>query len=200
MTYQPYPGGGGNQPSPASGGSNLAERPPRPQSVRIAAILMYAGAAVSAISLIISLALSGRIKSAVGTAARRVKTSKPLTPSQIHGIENFYLALIVVILLVSIGLWLWMAWANGRGMGWARILSTVFFGFNTLWLVISVGRTGGPAIFIGIGWLIGLAALIFLWRRDTTQYIAQSQGPFGSSRGLPLDGPTGANRSWFPDR
>lgn len=202
MTYQPYPtGGGGNEPYPASGGSNLAERPPQPQSVRIAVILMYVGAALSAVSLIISLALSGRIKSAVGTAARRVKTSKPLTVSQIHSIENFYLALIVVVLLISIGLWLWMAWANGRGRGWARILSTVFFGFNTLWLVVSVGRTGGPAIFIGIGWLIGLAALIFLWRRDTSQYIAQSGGGRGPmSGGLPLDGPTGANRSWFPNR
>ncbi|HEY7323346.1 MAG TPA: hypothetical protein VH520_00865 [Streptosporangiaceae bacterium] len=180
MSYQPYPtGSGSSQPYPASGGSNLAERPPQPQSVRIAVILMYAGAAVSAISLIVSLALSGRIKSAIGTAARKVKTSKPLTLSQIHAVENFYLVLIVVVLLIAIGLWLWMAWANGRGKGWARILSSVFFGFNTLWLGISVVRTGGPAIFIGIGWLIGLAALIFLWRRNTTQYIAQSQGPYG---------------------
>jgi hypothetical protein len=191
MTYQPYPsGGGGNMQYPGGGGSNLAGRPPQPQSVRIAVILMYAGAAVSAISLVISLALSGRIKSAVGTAARKVKTSKPLTVSQIHAIENFYVALIVVILLISIGLWVWMAWANGRGKSWARIVSSVFFGFNTLWLVVSVGRTGGPAIFIGIGWLVGLAALIFLWRRDTTQYIAQSQAPYG-----PPDGPGGPARS-----
>ncbi|HYK70088.1 MAG TPA: hypothetical protein VEV45_19230 [Streptosporangiaceae bacterium] len=176
MTYQPYPtSGGSNQPYPAGGDSNLAERPPQPQSLRIAVILMYVGAALSAVSLIISLALSGRIKSAVGTAARKVKTTKPLTATQIHSLENFYLVLIIVILLIAIGLWLWMAWANGRGKGWARILASVFFGFNTLWLVFSVGRTGGPAIFIGIGWLVGLAALIFLWRRDTTQYIAQSQ-------------------------
>ena len=191
MTYQPYPtGGGGNTQYPGGGGSNLAGRPPQPQSVRIAVILMYAGAALSAVSLVISLALSGRIKSAVGTAAQKVKTSKPLTVSQIHAIENFYVVLIVVILLISIGLWLWMAWANGRGKGWARILSSVFFGFNTLWLVLSVGRTGGPAIFIGIGWLVGLAALIFLWRRDTTRYIAESQAPYG-----PPDGPAGPARS-----
>ena len=181
MTYQPYPtGGGSNQPYPAGGGSNLAERPPQPQSLRIAVILMYAGAAISAVSLVISLALSGRIKSAVGTAARKVKTSKPLTAAQIHSLENYYLVLIIVILLIAIGLWVWMAWANGRGKGWARILSSVFFGFNTLWLVVSVGRTGGPAIFVGIGWLVGLAALIFLWRRDTTQFIAQSRAPYGS--------------------
>ena len=92
MTYQPYPTGGGSnqpyQPYPGGGGGNLAERPPQPQSVRIAVILMYAGAALSALSLVISLALSGRIKSAVGTAARKVRTSKPLTPAQIHGIAG----------------------------------------------------------------------------------------------------------------
>jgi hypothetical protein len=68
----------------------------------------------------------------------------------------------------------------------------VFFGLNTLWLVFSVGRTGGPAIFIGVGWLVGLVAMIFLWRRDTTQYIAQSQGPQGPNSGrFPPDGPVG---------
>lgn len=175
MTYQPYPTGSGSpQPYPGGGGGNLAERPPQPQSLRIAVILMYVGAALSAVSLVISLALSGRIRSAVGTAARKAKTSKPLTATQIHAIENFYVIIIVVILLIAIGLWLWMAWANGRGKGWARIVASVLFGLNTLWLVFSVGRTGGPAIYFGIGWLVGLAALIFLWRRDTTQYIAQS--------------------------
>jgi len=183
MTYQPYPTGGSSpQPYPPGGGSNLAQRPPQPQSVRIAVILMYAGAALSAISLVITLALSGRIKSAVGTAARKVRTTKPLTGAQIHSLENFYLVLIVVILLISVALWLWMAWANGHGRGWARILSSVFFGLNTIWLVLSVGRTGGPAIFFGLGWLIGLATIIFLWRRDTTQYIAQSQAPYGAGR------------------
>jgi hypothetical protein len=176
MTYQPYPtGGGSNMQYPAGGGSNLVEQPPQPQSVRIAVLLMYAGAALSALSLVLTLALSGRIKSAVGTAARKVRTTKPLTVAQIHAVENFYLVVIVVILLLAVGLWLWMAWANGRGKGWARITSSVFFGLNTIWLVLSVGRTGGPAIFFGIGWLIGLAAMIFLWRRDTTQYIAQSR-------------------------
>jgi len=160
--------------------------------VRIAVILMYTGAALSALSVIYILAVSGRIKSAIGTAARKVKTTKPLTATQIHALENFYVVLIIVILLIALGLWLWMAWANGRGRGWARILSSVFFGLNTIWLILSVGRTGGPAIFFGIGWLIGLVALIFLWRRDTTQYIDQFRGPRGPNPDrYPPDGPMG---------
>ncbi|MGH3302961.1 MAG: hypothetical protein ACRDOK_15000 [Streptosporangiaceae bacterium] len=167
MTYQPYPTGAGS--------SNIGQQGPRPSSVRTAVILMYVGAGLSALALIGDLALSGRIKAAVGSAERRARTAKPLTATQIHAVENAYILIIVVVLLVAIGMWVWMAWANGRGRGWARILSSVFFGLNTILLVFFGSRTLTTAVFVGLGWLAGLAALIFLWRRDTTQYIAQSQ-------------------------
>ncbi len=166
MTYQPYPAGGG---------SNVVQQAPQPTSVRAAVILMYVGAGLSALALIGTLVLSGRIKSAVGRAARRARTTPPLTAAQIHAVENAYLVILVVVLLVAIGLWVWMAWANNRGKGWARIVSSVFFGLNTIWLVFSASRTTTTLVFIGLGWLIGLAVLILLWRRETTQYIAQSQ-------------------------
>jgi hypothetical protein len=168
MTYQPYPTGGG---------SNIVQQQqgPQPQSVRTAVILMYVGAGLSTISLIASIVLSGRIKNAVGRAVRDVKTSKPLTAAQIHSVENIYLVLAILVLLVGVGLWLWMAWANSRGRGWARVLASVFFGLDTLLLILSGTRTSATLIFTGIEWLVGLAAIIFLWRRDTTQYIAQSR-------------------------
>jgi hypothetical protein len=168
MTYQPYPTGGG---------SNTVQGPqgPQPSTVRTAVILMYVGAGLSALGLIGTLALSGRIKNAVGRALRTARTGRTLTAAQIHSAENLYLVFVVVILLVAIGLWLWMAWANGRGRGWARIVSTVLFGLNTLWLIFSGARTATTLVFVGLGWLVGLAALIFLWRRETSQYIAQSQ-------------------------
>jgi hypothetical protein len=177
MSYQPYPSGSGSnyEPYPAGGGSNTAPQPSQPTSVRTAVILMYVGAGLSALALIGSLALSGRIKNAVERAARNARTSKPLTASQIHAVANAYIIVVVVVLVVAIGLWLWMAWANGRGRGWARIVASVLFGLDTLWLIFSGARTATTLVFIGLGWLAGLAALIFLWRRDTTQYIAQSK-------------------------
>jgi uncharacterized membrane protein (DUF2068 family) len=170
MTYQPYPTGGGSS-------NAVQQQGPRPQSVRTAVILMYVGAGLSVISLIATLSLSGRIKNAVGKALRSAKTSKPLTAAQIHTVENVYLVFAVVVLVVAVGLWLWMAWANGRGRGWARVLASVFFGLDTLLLLYSLSRTRTSAtlVFTLIEWLVGLVALIFLWRRDTTQYIAQSQ-------------------------
>ncbi len=169
MTYQPYPTGGG---------SNTVQRPPRgpqPSTVRTAVILMYVGAGLSALGLIGTLALSGRIKNAVGRALRNARTGRTLTAAEIHSAENLYLVFVVVILLIAIGLWLWMAWANGQGRGWARIVSTVLFGLNTLWLIFSGARTTTTLVFVGLGWLVGLATLILLWRRETSQYIAQSQ-------------------------
>jgi hypothetical protein len=168
MTYQPYPtGGGSNVVQPQQG--------PQPQSVRTAVILMYVGAGLSALSLIGSLALSGRIKNAVGKALRNAKTSKPLTASQIHSAENIYFVFVVLVLVVAVAFWLWMAYANGRGRGWARILASVFFGLDTILLIFSGSRTAATLALTGLEWLVGLAAIIFLWRRDTTAYIAQSK-------------------------
>jgi hypothetical protein len=171
MSYQPYPTG--------DGGSNIVQQQqvPQPSAVRVAVLLMYIGAGISAVGLVITLALSSRIKASVGRAVRNVRnarTAKHLTATQIHALENAYVVIVIVVLLIAIGLWLWMAWANGRGRGWARVVSSVFFGLNTLWLIFGGSRTVTTAIFVGLGWLVGLAALVFLWRRETTQFIAQS--------------------------
>ena len=171
MTYQPYPTGAGSNIVPQ-------QRGPRPQSVRTAVILMYVGAGLSTLSLLATIAFSSRIKNAVGKALRNAKTSKPLTAAQIHSVENIYLVFAIVVLLVGIGLWLWMAWANGRGRAWARVLATVFFGLDTLFLLYSLlrgGHTGSTLALTGLEWAVGLIAVIFLWLRDTTDYIAQSR-------------------------
>jgi uncharacterized membrane protein (DUF2068 family) len=153
-------------------------QPPQPQSVRIAVMLMYVGAGLSALGLIVTLVLIGHIRNTVEAALRRAKTATPLTPAQIHSGATVVIVLAIVIALIGIGLWLWMAWANGKGKGWARIVATVFFGLDTLALIFNGSRTATTLIFAGLGWLVGLGALIFLWRRDTTQYIQQqSQFP-----------------------
>jgi hypothetical protein len=176
MSYQAYPSGGSYQPYPASG--NQADgRPPQPTTVRNAVWLMYGGAALSAISAILLLVRGSSIKAKIvtallksnATAARQGK--KTLTTAQIHSFANGILIALVVILLVGVALWLWMAWANGRGRGWARIVASVFFALNTIYLVLSVSRAGVTIIFIGLGWLLGLGAIVLLWQRQSTAYI-----------------------------
>lgn len=177
MSYQPYPTGGSSyQPYP--GGENqIGARPPQPRQVRIAVWLMYGGAALSAISAILVLAVSSSIRKAVhkalvnANATNRREHKAVLTAAQIHSAENIYLGVIVFVLILGIALWVWMAWANGRGRSWARIVATVLFALNTLYLVLSVSRAGGSAIFVGLSWILGLGAIIMLWQRDSSAYI-----------------------------
>ena len=114
-------------------------RPSVPRSartVRAAVRLMYAGAAVSTVNLIILLAVIAVIR------AYHAVLGHSLTAAQVsqcnalghHGVDR--------LVLVPIALWLWMAWANGWGRNWARILSTVLFGLATLDLTGSFGRRG----------------------------------------------------------
>ncbi len=164
MSYQPYPTTGGDQLP--------QQRPPAPPSIQTAVKLMYAGAALSAVGFIVGLATIGSLKQDIINAS-----TKPLTASQLHAAEAFGVATIVVLGLIGIGLWLWMARANGAGKSWARVVAAVLFGLNTLGLLSAVARPNafGTKIFDILGWLVGLGATIFLWRRDASDYFTQSR-------------------------
>ena len=154
------------QPYPSSGKPVEPERPPAPPSVLNAVKLMYVGAAVSTVSLIISLVSIGGTKDAI-------KKAKPsLTAAQVNQLNTFIIALAVVSGVIGVGLWLWMARANGQGKNWARILSTVLFGLATLDLfgVLSQPKTVLGLVFPVLTWLIGLGAVILLWRRESTEF------------------------------
>ena len=115
-------------------------RPGVPRSartVRAAVRLMYAGAAVSTVNLIILLAFIGDIKAYHAMLGHR------LTAAQVSQLNTAFITLSIVSDLVPIALWLWMARANGQGRNWARSLSTVLFGLATLDLT---GAFGTPVI------------------------------------------------------
>ena len=154
------------QPYPSSGKPVELQRPPAPQSVANAVKLMYAGAAVSTVSLIISLT------DISGTKAAIRKARPSLTATQVNQLNTFIISLAVVSGLLGIALWLWMARANNQGKNWARILSTVLFGLATLDLVsvFSQPKTLFGLLFPVLTWLIGLAVIFLLWRPDSTAF------------------------------
>src|SRR6266702_513616 len=155
--YQPYPSGG-RQPVPPLSGP--------PQRVRTAVMLMYAGAALSAIEIIVGLNTISSFLSAVWAQYPSYSSS------QIHAAEVLGLAFAVVIGLVAVGLWLWMAWANGAGRGWARTVASVLFGLNTIDLLTLVARPHSAisVVLAILVWLAGLGAIILLWHRDSSAY------------------------------
>ena len=156
-------------------------RPPAPPSVSTAVKLMYAGAAVSTVSLVLTLADLGGVKSAI-------KKAKPTwSAAQVNSYDRFIISLAVVSGLIGIGLWLWMAWANNQGKGWARILSTVLFGLATLDLfgVLTQPKTLIGLLFPLLTWLVGLGAIFLLFRPDASAFFKPEpldpRGPGGKA-------------------
>lgn len=163
MSYQPYPTGGAAEPEP--------QRPAPPTPVVQAVKLMYAGAIVSAISLIITLATVGSLKTAIHNA------DPTLTASKLHSAEVAAVAVAIIFGLIGIGLWLWMAYANKAGKNWARITATVFFGLDTLSVLTSF-RQAEPVLSRLISvliWLIGLGVIVLLYQRESSAYFGASK-------------------------
>ena len=139
-------------------------RPPAPAPVVTAVKLMYAGAAVSTVTLIISLAIA---INDVTAAARGRWLGYSLTAARLSQMKPLIIALVMVSGLAVIALWLWMARANGRGRNWARILSTVLFGAAALELTSNHGLA---QVFWLVTWLTGLAAVWLLWRPASSAF------------------------------
>ena len=161
----------------------LRLRPSVPRSartVRAAVRVMYAGAAVSTVNLIIFLAVIVEIK------AYHAILGYHLTAAQVSQLNTLAIAVPVVLDLVPIALWLWMAQETGRGRNWARVLSTMLFGLATLSLtsvfpqpVINISFV--PTVHISfvpalgaivpvLTWLAGAASVWLLWRPASTPF------------------------------
>ena len=151
---------------PSSGNPVEPERLPAPPPVMNAVKLMYVGAAVSTVSLIISLADIGGLKGAI-------KKAKPTwTPAQVNQYDRFLIIVSIVSGVIGIALWLWMARSNSQGKNWARILSTVLFCLATLDLigVFSQPKTVLGLVFPVLTWLVGLGAVFLLWRPESSAF------------------------------
>ena len=154
------------QPRPSAGRMPGPEYSEPPASVVMAVRLMYAGAVVSALSLIVGLATVGSLRDSLH------KAQPKLTPTQLHDLQTVVVVGSVFIGVISIGLWVWLALMSKAGKPWARIVATVLFGLDTLFLLLGVARAGAAAgtLVSILTWAIGLGAVIYLWRRDATAY------------------------------
>jgi hypothetical protein len=168
MTYLPYAAG--------SSVSNQG-RWTQPPSLRYAVRLMCAGAVVALVGTILTIAVGSTIRSGIlnelikdnASSAQRGKGS--YTIPQLHQwAHGIVIAFIVGEFLVVL-LWAWMAWANDQGMGWARVTSSVLFGLITFQVLRSLRWTNFSLLFLLVEWLIGLAAVVLLWRHETSEYI-----------------------------
>jgi hypothetical protein len=161
----------GYQPYPSTGKPVEPDRGEAPPSVRNAVKLMYGGAAISVVSLVISLISIGSIKSAIRTQFPKYTTT------QVNNAFTSFLVVVIVSAVLGIGLWLWMARANGQGRNWARITSSVLFAVYTLELLLGLRgpKTALSLVFPVLTWLVGLGAIILLWRKESSDFFKPRQ-------------------------
>ncbi|MEC3957412.1 hypothetical protein VMT65_30575 [Nocardia sp. CDC153] len=174
--YDPFGAGSGYPGGPTPG------KPARPQTVTYAFYLMLAGAVATVVGVVYG---STQFSAARETVKQR--SHRGLTDSDIDTIVTVTLAVSVVFSLIAVGLWVWMAFANRAGKHWARVTATVFFAVDTLTTLYSVvaGRFPVSDAIGVLTWLIGLAAVILLWRgpssayfRPAPAYAPYPQGPY----------------------
>jgi hypothetical protein len=164
-------------------------RPSVPRSaptVRAAVRLMYAGAAVAAVNLILVLAVTADAKVYHAVLGHR------LTAAQVRQLNLTTLGIteLIVLALIPVALWLWMARKNGQGRNWARGLSKglfvlsaqhpVFGALATEHPVFGLLGTQGireglvPVVFGPIipvlTWLAGFAAVLLLELRASRAF------------------------------
>jgi hypothetical protein len=164
--YQPYPGGTAQTPEPS--------RPTVPQTVVRAAQVMYVGAAASLIGIIIDMTTLSSTKSEI------IKRNPSLTPTQVNNAEHFAIGIFIVEGLIGAALWIWMAQSCKAGKNWARIVSSVLFGLETIGVLAgaaAVASGGAVRIYAIVIWLIGLVAIVLLWRRPSSEFFKSASAP-----------------------
>jgi hypothetical protein len=142
--------------------------PVPPTAIKQAVTLMRGGAAVGFIvAIATSLATHDVAFSYSSTSSGT--TADSLVGGIISGIISG---------IITAALWLWMAWKTGDGRGWARVLSSIFFGIACLALLGSIAPSDRSFIVIIltlVEWGVGLAATVYLWNRESSEFFASAK-------------------------
>jgi hypothetical protein len=140
---------------------------------------MYAGAALSLLSVIVSFFMLDTIKETIEESMREADAN--VSQSTIDAAYAVGMVTTVVVGIISVGLWLWMAWKNGQGRSWARIVATCFGGLNVLFTLAGFtqpGMTAVSAILSLATMVLAVIILVLLWRKESSDYyaaVSQSQ-------------------------
>lgn len=168
-------------------------RPPIPAAVRKGVMVMFAGAAGAAVTAVVtSIQVSSQVSNDFSAQFSNTGTSAPAGFTNLMG--NFGLAAGIFGGALNVGVWIWMAFANRGGNNWARVLSTIAFGYAAFSLVATLALTNvldkvvqrtdaqdgatvtiptQSGVVIGMSSamvLIGLVAIILIWQKSAAPF------------------------------
>ena len=148
----------------------LAEADLPPWSIWYAVRLMWAGAVLSLVGLIVSFLTLDEVKRNIGADLRE---QHKFSQHDVDSISQNLLASTVLGSLVATALWLWMARANGSGKKWARALATTLGALNITWFALSFstqGITVPQLALAGISVVLAVAILALIWHPDSGDF------------------------------
>ncbi len=157
--------------------AHTARSVPQPSSISLAVRLMWAGAAVSLLSLVVTLLNLGDLKSQV--REQLAASGQEVTDQVVNASYAAAIAFGVLGSLIAVLLWLWMAWKNGQGRTWARVVATVLGVINVLSTIYTLTAGTAPIaanILAVINVVLAVVILVLLWRKESSAfYQAQSR-------------------------
>jgi len=154
-------------------GPGSAVRPAVPSHVNIAFWLYVAAAALSIVSLIISLATLGPQREA---AQRQLEASgQPVSGSTLDAIITAGVVISVIFAIIWVAVYVLFAFFMKRGANWARIVLTILAALSLLNILSSYGVGALQA-------LAAIVATILIWLRPANEYFqavkASKQGGY----------------------
>jgi len=147
----------------------------------LAVRLMWAGAALAALGVVVTLLTLGTFKDNVRD--QLAESDSSLTESDIDTAFNLVVTMVLIFGILGVGLWLWMAWKNGNGRSWARIVATVLGGINIAFTLLSLVQGTSPGLSVLLSLLslaLAVTILVLIWRKESTAfYQARSRPQYG---------------------
>ncbi|REF36103.1 hypothetical protein [Thermasporomyces composti] len=120
----------------------------KPTTVRVAVILMYVGAALSALVPLSAFGSRSQLRPAAEQALRA--QGRPAGAEEVEALTNAMLTSIVVFGLIMVAVWVFMAVMNGRGKPWARATASVLAVLNVFFNILGLSWLGLALIVVGV--------------------------------------------------
>src|SRR5690606_12291683 len=139
----------------------------RPRPLDLAVKLMYAGAVIAVIDLVIALTQMDAIREMAHEQA-----AAQGMPEMADAMAGTSIAIGIGVGAISIALWIWMAVMNGKGKSWARILATIFGALAVIGFLFSLAQvmTGIQLVMAVIRVALAIAILVLLWNKASSAY------------------------------
>jgi hypothetical protein len=120
----------------------------KPTTVRVAVVLMYVGAALSALVAVLAFGSRDQLRRAAQQALRA--QGQPAGPEEVEAMANSMLTAIVVFGLIMVAIWVLMAVMNDRGKPWARATASLLAVLNVVFNLLGLSWLGIALIVVGV--------------------------------------------------